>query len=81
MSAEEPMITPPAKVAFRIYSMFIFPLCKSMEMISPLKEETIMDKTVFTNALCLLLPVYRAPLKEGQYNHKNKVPMNENTFE
>lgn len=66
MSAVEPMITPPAKVAFRIYSMFIFPLCKSIEIMSPLKEETIMDKTVFTNALCLELPVYKAPLKEGQ---------------
>jgi len=66
MSAVEPIMTPPANVAFRICSMFILPLCNNIEMMSPLNEDTIIDKTVFTKALCLVLPVYKAPLKDGQ---------------
>lgn len=66
ISALAPIITPPARVAFKIYSIFILPLCKNILQIIPLKELQIRPYVVLMAAQCFVLPVERAALKEGQ---------------
>ena len=81
ISADEPIITPPARVAFKIYSMFILPLNKNMLQIIPEKEAQTIEYIVFTADQCFVFPTPRALLNEGQYIHKNIVPMKANRFE
>lgn len=81
ISAEVPIETPPARVAFKTYSAFSFPLCKAIEVNIDAKTEESIPIAVFIAALDFPFPTYNAPLKDGQYIHKKIVPINPNKFE
>ena len=79
--AEAPMITPPARVAFTTYSELSFPPWNNIEVIMLENTDAIIERVVFTAALCFVFPTSRAELNDGQYIHKKTVPMNEKRFE
>jgi hypothetical protein len=83
-SAEAPIITPPANVAFKrssIPNLVKLALLQN-EIKYAVKQLPVKARTVQTIALyCPLLNALGAELKEGQYIHKNIVPKNENTFD
>jgi len=70
-----PKMTPPARVAFRICSAFIFPRWHAILVITAQKTDAKRERVVFIAALFLPFPTYKAPLKDGQYIQRKRDPM------
>lgn len=78
MFADAPMATPPARVAFWMSTMLNFPSGRSRREARKLANvDDAMERMVLMTDRCCALPVLpaKAPLKLGQYSHRNSVPV------
>jgi hypothetical protein len=66
ISAEEPIATPPASVAFKMSSILSFPWQQILETHTVPMTLPEIARTVLIIVLCWVAPSARAPLKEGQ---------------
>jgi hypothetical protein len=73
-SADAPIATPPANVELRTTSMSSFPLASLATQHADMTLVEI-DNSVLINALYYWAPSACAPLKEGQYMKRKRVPI------
>ena len=74
-SAEAPITTPPATVAFKTASILNLPFLKIGPIMKTVKQLPVNDIIVLKMVLCLAFPADIAQLNDGQYIHKNIVPI------
>jgi hypothetical protein len=75
ISAELPMATPPARVAFKINSILSFPWHITLEIHTVPMTLPLIARTVLIMVLCWVAPSPRAPLKDGQNIQRKMEPI------
>lgn len=71
----DPIMTPPASVAFKICSMSYLPLLSIGLKMKDAMQLAIMENVVLITIRCRTEPLVKTPLNDGQYIQRKSVPI------